>query len=177
MRPGDGRHNIRRDTSSPPDRPAVGGDKGRGHQLRTPASRPVDGRLRGDGLRVCRSALSTARRRRVGRVPEVRATRPVGWRDPAREVGDSAPGPHHRGDAPRARPSRCVATCRYLSYSGVVGRPIVGTVRLTHAGRMQPNVEQSWFGSGAEEHHSVRPPGFVWDTTLRMGPLPFGSGT
>ena len=36
MRPGDGRHNIRRDTSSPPDRPAVGGEVGRGQAARLP---------------------------------------------------------------------------------------------------------------------------------------------
>ncbi len=61
---------------------------------------------------------------------------------------------------------------RYLSYSGVVGRPFIGTVRLTQTGRMQPNVGQPWFPLHAEEHYSVRPPGFVWDGTLRMGTFP-----
>ncbi|MDA8203693.1 MAG: hypothetical protein M0Z49_13210 [Chloroflexi bacterium] len=61
---------------------------------------------------------------------------------------------------------------RYLTYAGVVGRPFVGTVRLTQAGRMQPNPGQPWFPLSAEEHYSVRPPGFVWDAVLRLGPFP-----
>jgi hypothetical protein len=60
---------------------------------------------------------------------------------------------------------------RYLTYSGVVGRPSVGTVRLTQRGRMRPNAGQPWFGLHAEEHYSVRPPGFVWDASLRVGPF------
>ena len=61
---------------------------------------------------------------------------------------------------------------RYLTYSGVVGRRPVGTVRLAQTGRMQPNPGQPWFPLSAEEHYSVRPPGFVWDATLRIGPFP-----
>jgi hypothetical protein len=61
---------------------------------------------------------------------------------------------------------------RYLSYTGVVGRPFVGTVRLAQVGRMQPNPGQPWFPLSAEEHYSVRPPGFVWDAALRLGPFP-----
>jgi len=60
---------------------------------------------------------------------------------------------------------------RYLRYSGVVGRPFVGIVRLTQVGRIQPNVGQPWFPLRAEEHYSVRPPGFVWDGALRFGPF------
>lgn len=65
---------------------------------------------------------------------------------------------------------------RYLTYTGVVGRPFVGTVRLTQAGRIQPDVGQPWFGLQAQQHYSVRPPGFVWDATVRMGPFPVVRG-
>ena len=61
---------------------------------------------------------------------------------------------------------------RYLAYSGIVGRPFVGTVRLAQVGRMQPSPGQPWFPLRAEEHYSVRPPGFVWDAALRLGPVP-----
>jgi hypothetical protein len=61
---------------------------------------------------------------------------------------------------------------RYLTYSGIVGRPFVGTVRLTQAGRMRPNAGQPWFPIRAEQHYSVRPPGFVWAASLRVGPVP-----
>jgi hypothetical protein len=61
---------------------------------------------------------------------------------------------------------------RYLTYTGIIGRPFVGTVRLTQAGRMRPNVGQPWFPIRAEQHYSVRPPGFVWNAALRLGPVP-----
>lgn len=60
----------------------------------------------------------------------------------------------------------------YLRYSGIVGRPFIGTVRLQQAGRMRPDVGQPWFPLRAEQHYSVRPPGFVWDASLRLGRLP-----
>ena len=61
---------------------------------------------------------------------------------------------------------------RYLTYTGIVGRPFVGTVRLTQVGRMRPNVGQPWLPLRAEQHYSVRPPGFVWSAAIQAGPLP-----
>ena len=59
---------------------------------------------------------------------------------------------------------------RYLRYTGVVGKPFPGTVRLRQKGRMR--LGQRWVALEAEEHYSVRPPGFVWAGTARLGPLP-----
>ena len=61
---------------------------------------------------------------------------------------------------------------RYLTYTGIVGQPFVGTARLAQAGRMRPNPGQPWFPLRAEQHYSVRPPGFVWDAAIQAGPLP-----
>jgi hypothetical protein len=60
---------------------------------------------------------------------------------------------------------------RYLRYTGVVGKPFPGTVRLRQKGRMRPGPGQPWIPLDAEEHYSLRPPGFVWAGALRLGPL------
>jgi uncharacterized protein DUF6544 len=60
---------------------------------------------------------------------------------------------------------------RYLRYTGVVGKPFPGIVRLRQTGRMRPGPGQPWIPLNAEEHYSVRPPGFVWAGALRLGPL------
>jgi len=60
---------------------------------------------------------------------------------------------------------------RYLRYTGVVGKPVPGTIRLHQKGRMRPGPGQPWMPLEAEEHYSVQPPGFVWAGTARLGPL------
>ena len=60
---------------------------------------------------------------------------------------------------------------RYLRYTGVVGKPVPGTIRLHQEGRMRPGPGQPWMPLEAEEHYSVQPPGFVWAGTLRVGPV------
>ena len=62
---------------------------------------------------------------------------------------------------------------RYLTYSGVMGKPIPRTVHLRQAGRMQLNSALPWVRLAAEEHYSIDPPGFVWETAPRyLGPIP-----
>jgi hypothetical protein len=61
---------------------------------------------------------------------------------------------------------------RYLRYTGVVGTPFPGAVRLRQQGTMRLAPGQPWMPLDAEEHYSVRPPGFVWAGTVRVGPLP-----
>jgi hypothetical protein len=61
---------------------------------------------------------------------------------------------------------------RYLHYTGVVGKPHVRTVHLKQRGKMRPTASGGWLPLDAEQFYSVQPPGFVWDGTLHMGPLP-----
>ena len=61
---------------------------------------------------------------------------------------------------------------RYLRYTGVVGKPFPGTIRLRQRGQMRPVPGQPWVPLAAEEHYSVQPPGFVWAGTARVGPVP-----
>jgi hypothetical protein len=63
---------------------------------------------------------------------------------------------------------------RYLTYTGIVGKPLVRTVYLRQQGKMRPGPGQPWIPLAAEEYYSVRPPGFVWDGTMHLGPLPIG---
>jgi hypothetical protein len=65
---------------------------------------------------------------------------------------------------------------RYLRYTGVVGKPFVKTIYLEQKGAMHPGAEGAWVPLNAEEHYTVEPPGFVWDVTLRKGPLPLARG-
>lgn len=51
---------------------------------------------------------------------------------------------------------------RYLVYTGVVGKPIVQTVRLKQAGKIRKDTKQAWMNFEAKEYYSVSSPGFVW---------------
>jgi hypothetical protein len=61
---------------------------------------------------------------------------------------------------------------RYLTYTGVIGKPPVRTVHLRQKGKMRLGASQPWLLLDAEQHYSVRPPGFVWSSTIHLGPLP-----
>ncbi len=63
---------------------------------------------------------------------------------------------------------------RYLSYTGVVGKPIARTVHLAQSGQMRMGPGQPWLSLRAKQHYSVQPPGFVWDGAVRAGPVPIG---
>jgi len=61
---------------------------------------------------------------------------------------------------------------RYLTYTGVIGKPIARTVELTQKGRMRPGSGQPWMALVARQVYSVDPPGFVWSGQIMAGPLP-----
>jgi hypothetical protein len=61
---------------------------------------------------------------------------------------------------------------RYLSYSQVVGKEPIRTVRLKQLGKMRQSARQPWMKFDAEEYYSVNPPGFLWVGTMRKGGFP-----
>lgn len=65
---------------------------------------------------------------------------------------------------------------RYLHYSGVVGKPMIHTVRLKQAGRFRTGVDQPWMDFTAEQYYTVDKPGFVWATVMRVRGLPLMIG-
>jgi hypothetical protein len=65
---------------------------------------------------------------------------------------------------------------RYLRYAGVVGRPLVDTVRVRQRCRMRPAPEGMSFPLVAEQWYRVEPPGFIWDATVPVGCIPLVRG-
>ena len=65
---------------------------------------------------------------------------------------------------------------RYLRYAGVVGRPLVDTVRVSQRCRMRPAPGGMSFPLVAEQWYRVEPPGFVWDATVPVGCIPVVRG-
>ena len=51
---------------------------------------------------------------------------------------------------------------RYLTWSGVIGKPMPGLVRLEQTGRIRSSAEAAWMALEADEFYSTDPPGFVW---------------
>lgn len=62
---------------------------------------------------------------------------------------------------------------RYLTYAGVLGKPIVRTVRLKQEGRFHTGLDQPWMPIQANEYYTVNPPGFLWDATFYQNGVPF----
>ncbi len=65
---------------------------------------------------------------------------------------------------------------RYLRHAGVVGRPMVDTVRIRQACRMRPAPNGASFPITAEQWYTVEPPGFLWDATVALGGIPLVRG-
>lgn len=61
---------------------------------------------------------------------------------------------------------------RYLTYTGIVGKPSVQTVHLRQKGAMHLGADQPRIPLDAEQWYTVQPPGFVWEGTMHAGPLP-----
>jgi hypothetical protein len=65
---------------------------------------------------------------------------------------------------------------RYLTYSGVIGKPIPNTVRLTQRGRIRSAADASWMNLEATEYYSTEPPSFVWKASFPTRNLPIVLG-
>lgn len=63
---------------------------------------------------------------------------------------------------------------RYLTWTGIIGKPLVHTAYLRQHGTIRLGKSQLWLPLDAEEYYAVQPPGFVWDARLHLGPLPVG---
>ena len=61
---------------------------------------------------------------------------------------------------------------RYLAYTGVVGKPMVHSIRLRQKGRLRTTPQQPWLELTAEEYYTVSPPGFIWYAQAKMAGLP-----
>jgi hypothetical protein len=60
-----------------------------------------------------------------------------------------------------------------LTYAGVVGKPMVHSVRLEQTGKFRTGVDQAWMDFHAEQVYTVDQPGFIWDATFTQAGVPF----
>lgn len=62
---------------------------------------------------------------------------------------------------------------RYFLYTGVVGKPIVQTVRLKQDGKIRTDATKPWMNFEAKQYYSVNSPGFIWIAYVKILGLPF----
>lgn len=65
---------------------------------------------------------------------------------------------------------------RYLSHSGVIGKPIPSVVRVMQRGQIRNAADAGWMNLEAEETYTTDPPGFVWRAAFPTRALPFVLG-
>jgi hypothetical protein len=61
---------------------------------------------------------------------------------------------------------------RYLTYSGVLGKPRIKTVRILFSGRFRRGMDQPWMPMTADQVYTTNPPGFVWKARFKVAGLP-----
>jgi hypothetical protein len=61
---------------------------------------------------------------------------------------------------------------RYLVYTGVLGKPIIQTVRLKQVGKIRKDAEQPWMNFEAKEYYSSNSPCFLWVAYMKFFGLP-----
>lgn len=60
---------------------------------------------------------------------------------------------------------------RYMTYTGVVGRPWIHTVRVRQSGRFRLGQDRPWMPMAAEQCFTTNPPGFIWKARFKMAGL------
>ena len=61
---------------------------------------------------------------------------------------------------------------RYLSYTGVVGKPWIDAVYLKQTGRFRLGGDRPWMPVTAEEWYTTNPPSLLWKARFKMAGLP-----
>lgn len=61
---------------------------------------------------------------------------------------------------------------RFMTYTGVVGKPMANTVRLKMTGRIRSGPDQPWMPFDANEFYTVSPPTFLWAARASVAGLP-----
>jgi hypothetical protein len=66
---------------------------------------------------------------------------------------------------------------RYLTYTGVLGKPRIETVRLRYIGKFRTGAGKPWLPISATQVYTTNPPGFLWKARFKFAGLPFMVGT
>lgn len=64
---------------------------------------------------------------------------------------------------------------RYLSYTGVVGKPWIDSTYLKQSGRFRLGADRPWMPMTAEEWYTTSPPSLLWKARFKMYGLPLVS--
>ncbi len=68
---------------------------------------------------------------------------------------------------------------RYMTYTGVVGKPWINTVHIKYAGKFRMAADKPWMPMSVEQFYTTNPPGFLWKGRFKVAGLPlmFGHDT
>jgi Family of unknown function (DUF6544) len=66
---------------------------------------------------------------------------------------------------------------RYMTFSGVVGKPWIDSVRLRQRFKFRLGPDKRWMPMSAVQTYTTNPPGFVWKAHLRIAGLPLMSAS
>jgi hypothetical protein len=69
------------------------------------------------------------------------------------------------------------AVQRYLTYSGVVGKPWIDTVSLKYTGRFRTAPDKPWMPLNVHQYYTTKPPGFLWKAHFKVAGLPLVAGS
>jgi hypothetical protein len=61
---------------------------------------------------------------------------------------------------------------RYFLYTGLIGKPVVSTVRLKQILKMRENSDQPWMQMTARQYYSVQPASFIWKGIVTKAGIP-----
>ncbi len=61
---------------------------------------------------------------------------------------------------------------RYLTYTGIIGKPWVDTVRLKYSGKFRLGADKPWMPMSVSQYYTTTPPGFLWKATFKIAGLP-----
>lgn len=61
---------------------------------------------------------------------------------------------------------------RYLTYTGVIGKPWIETVRLQYTGKFRTGVGKRWMPISVNQVYTTNPPSFFWKARFKIAGLP-----
>jgi hypothetical protein len=65
---------------------------------------------------------------------------------------------------------------RYLTYTGVLGKPRIDTVHLKYKGKFRTGTGKPWLPISATQVYTTNPPGFLWKARFKFAGLPLMVG-
>jgi hypothetical protein len=61
---------------------------------------------------------------------------------------------------------------RYMSFTGVLGRPWIDNVELKYSGKFRQGLDRPWMPMTAKQVYMISPPSFLWDARFKVMGLP-----